>query len=111
MIVNGRSRYTELATIVYDHSEATVEDQILNQSSMSPSSLSSGNLSSSIHGHLKISLSEMSLEMSPKASSVKESTFNATDNLTRGMIRVLCSMCWAFLSIAAMEALRRRGRA
>ena len=92
MIVHGRSRYTELATIAYGRSEAAIEDQILNQSNMSPSSLSSGNLSSSSHGCLKISLSGMSLEMSPKASSVKESTFNATGDPTRGMKHVFCSM-------------------
>ena len=96
MIVNGGSRYTDLETIAYDRLEAAVEDQILNQSSMSPSSLSSGNLSSSSHGRLKISLSGMSLEMSPKASSVKESTFNAIGNPTRGIKHVLCSYAGRF---------------
>ena len=48
MIVNGRSRCAELVTIVNDRSEAVVEDHILYQSSMSSSSLSSGNLSPSI---------------------------------------------------------------
>ena len=91
MIVNGKNRYTEPEIIGYDHSEAIVEDRILFQSSMSSSSLSSGNLLSSSHGRLKISLSGTSLEMSPKVSSVKESTLNAIGNPTRGTKRVLCS--------------------
>ena len=91
MIVNGKNRYTEPETIGYDHSEAIVEDRILFQSSMSSSSLSSGNLLSSSHGRLKISLSGTSPEMSPKVSSVKESTLNAIENPTRGTKRVLCS--------------------
>ena len=91
MIVNGRNRYAELGPTVNDCSETAVEDHILYQSSMSSSSLSSGNLLSSSHGRLKISLSGTSPEMSPKVSSVKESTLNAIGNPTRGTKRVLCS--------------------
>ena len=99
MIVNGRSRYTELATIAYGCSEAAIEDQILNQSNMSPSSLSSGNLSPSGRGHLKTSLSGTSSETSPKEPPVKENTLNATVNAARGMKLVFCSICRAFLNI------------
>ena len=90
-IVNDGSRHTEPGTIAYGRSKATTEDHLPYQSSMSSSSLSSGNLSPSSHGCLKISLSGTSLEMSPKASSVKESTFNAIGNPTRGTKHVFYS--------------------
>ena len=99
MIVNGRNRYAELGPTVNDCSETAVEDHILYQSSMSSSSLSSGNLSPSGRGHLKTSLSGTSSETSPKEPPVKENTLNATVNAARGMKLVFCSICRAFLNI------------
>ena len=48
MIVNDGSRHTESGTIAYGRSEAATEDHFPYRSSMSSSSLSSGNLSPSI---------------------------------------------------------------